>query len=909
MRRGEKGEQSGVRGWVCAWLVAGLWLVAVAGPVAGSEMDGRVGVCVLRGVGAEESKITGTLLLIGATGGGTNVTVNVKGLGVDKTRGMHLHQNGDVTDRVKGLWTGGHFAAGAGADSAQHGRPDATNPQPHNGDLGNIKGGLVGTGDYSGLTEGPAPNPYVDLGDSSLGVIGRAAVIHELPDQYLRDTDTGNAGGRAAQCVVGIANTQLRYPALTGANLARPSDSLLGIPKFAACEFQRVAPTADSSSSSSGKRAQQQQQQQRRKVAEEPEAANIRGTLQLATLTNGKVRVALRLSGLQAGKRYQVVRREYGDLESFEHLGNTIGSSSLVPSTQQQTVADFSANCVGAAVVDIGGATDGLDGTVMSLSWLLGRGLTVERVDDGAAADADPNGDAGRVPVGACVVGSSEEKYAGTFSVLKPQTRWPQAHCLLQRTQTATSLGFPDLAGEVWVESTDEFDCATRVRITASGLSRPTASSPTPSHGFHIHLYGDLTDAAKGLQTGGHFNPFNALHGLYDGPGSSATSPPPTSNAGYGGDANSTMRHVGDLPMLFPTNGSLTDELLVPSTLDAARALLGNNLVRLSADFSATAASPPSTNAHSVLGRAIVIHAAHDDGSNPVGNSGARLAQCVLGRSDSVPPSAPDQAATLAAPNTRIGPDAAAALIATSPPTTSPLPSAVAVVRPTLPGTSLSTPVEGTIRFAANATTGTVSASVDLRGNPDTLYQLRLLTHGTRRPDSDANILPAATNPDGSSVLFATLAQVGAATETFLADSNGVLRITISPLRGPPSSSGSLTLADTLGRVLAVYPVIQNVVQNPAGAAVVGVANPVPLPDPSVDPANPSPRPFVPPPPEDDSAEESLFDDPLNTGLIAGGIAVGASVLGFASFKTISARRAAAASADPSQSGSSMSAI
>jgi Cu/Zn superoxide dismutase len=40
-----------------------------------------------------------------------------------------------------------------------------------------------------------------------------------------------------------------------------------------------------------------------------------------------------------------------------------------------------------------------------------------------------------------------------------------------------------------------------------------------------------------------------------------------------------------------------------------------------------------------ILGRGLIVHAKADEGAaaQPVGNSGARLAQCVFGRTDDVP--------------------------------------------------------------------------------------------------------------------------------------------------------------------------------------------------------------------------------------------------------------------------------
>ena len=117
------------------------------------------------------------------------------------------------------------------------------------------------------------------------------------------------------------------------------------------------------------------------------------------------------------------------------------------------------------------------------------------------------------------------------------------------------------------------------VRITAQieGL-------PAGAHGFHIHEFGDCS-AADGSSAGGHFNPIGAPHGS------------PEAGA----------RHVGDL-------GNVTAEARGLASYDRT-----DRLVRLDGP-------------ESVIGRAVIVHAAADDlSTQPTGNAGARLACAVIG--------------------------------------------------------------------------------------------------------------------------------------------------------------------------------------------------------------------------------------------------------------------------------------
>jgi len=116
-------------------------------------------------------------------------------------------------------------------------------------------------------------------------------------------------------------------------------------------------------------------------------------------------------------------------------------------------------------------------------------------------------------------------------------------------------------------------------------LVEATVTGLTPGkHGFHIHQLGDAT-CADGKCTKGHWNPTGAKHG---GP-------------------DSAERHHGDL-------GNLDANAEGKATYKRV-----DTVIQLS-------------GAHSIVGRAIILHAGADDlTSQPTGAAGARVAQGVIG--------------------------------------------------------------------------------------------------------------------------------------------------------------------------------------------------------------------------------------------------------------------------------------
>ena len=108
--------------------------------------------------------------------------------------------------------------------------------------------------------------------------------------------------------------------------------------------------------------------------------------------------------------------------------------------------------------------------------------------------------------------------------------------------------------------------------------------APGQRHAFHIHQFGDCT-SADGMSAGGHYNPEGHQHGLPD----------------------TDKRHAGDLGNVqADSEGKAHYEITVDNI-----SILGQK--------------------NPIIGRAVVVHAKPDDGSQPVGNAGARIGCGVIG--------------------------------------------------------------------------------------------------------------------------------------------------------------------------------------------------------------------------------------------------------------------------------------
>lgn len=107
---------------------------------------------------------------------------------------------------------------------------------------------------------------------------------------------------------------------------------------------------------------------------------------------------------------------------------------------------------------------------------------------------------------------------------------------------------------------------------------------PNTKHGFHIHEFGDL-GSPDATSAGGHFNPDGHDHALED----------------------AEVRHNGDLGNLTADGDGHATLTLTVKNIKLGAGKMG------------------------ILGRAVIIHAKEDDGGQPTGNAGDRIAAGVIG--------------------------------------------------------------------------------------------------------------------------------------------------------------------------------------------------------------------------------------------------------------------------------------
>lgn len=114
------------------------------------------------------------------------MTLMVQGL-TPGDHGVHIHETGDCS-APDASSAGGHFNPG----DHPHGAPGAA--ERHAGDLGNINANASGTGSMSVAVTGLTLQ-------GKKGVIGKALIVHEKPDD-MTTQPTGGAGGRVACAVI-----------------------------------------------------------------------------------------------------------------------------------------------------------------------------------------------------------------------------------------------------------------------------------------------------------------------------------------------------------------------------------------------------------------------------------------------------------------------------------------------------------------------------------------------------------------------------------------------------------------------------------------------------------------------------------------------------------------------------------
>jgi Cu-Zn family superoxide dismutase len=137
---------------------------------------------------ASGSQVMGTVTFT-TMGDAVQVVADVTGLTPGK-HGFHIHEFGDCS-AADAMSAGGHF----NPTHKPHGAPDSA--EHHVGDLGNLEA------DASGKA-------HLDWKDKMLkfsgadSILGHAVIVHEKEDD-LKSQPVGNAGGRLACGVIGVA--------------------------------------------------------------------------------------------------------------------------------------------------------------------------------------------------------------------------------------------------------------------------------------------------------------------------------------------------------------------------------------------------------------------------------------------------------------------------------------------------------------------------------------------------------------------------------------------------------------------------------------------------------------------------------------------------------------------------------
>ena len=134
------------------------------------------------------SSVEGTVTFT-RSGDGVKIVADVTGLTPGK-HGFHIHEFGDCSS-PDGKAAGGHF----NPTNSPHAGPDVM-PR-HEGDMGNLEADSSGKAHLESTD-----NMMMMSGDKS--IIGRGVIVHEKEDD-LKSQPVGNAGGRVACGVIGIA--------------------------------------------------------------------------------------------------------------------------------------------------------------------------------------------------------------------------------------------------------------------------------------------------------------------------------------------------------------------------------------------------------------------------------------------------------------------------------------------------------------------------------------------------------------------------------------------------------------------------------------------------------------------------------------------------------------------------------
>ncbi len=135
------------------------------------------------------NKVKGSVTFAEAEDGKVTVTAELEGLNPGQQHAMHVHEFGDCS-AADGASAGGHF----NPEGHDHGLP--TTEKRHAGDFGNVTADAAGKAKFSLVVDNLTVAKWN-------GVAGRSVIVHAKADDG--GQPTGNAGGRVACGVIGVA--------------------------------------------------------------------------------------------------------------------------------------------------------------------------------------------------------------------------------------------------------------------------------------------------------------------------------------------------------------------------------------------------------------------------------------------------------------------------------------------------------------------------------------------------------------------------------------------------------------------------------------------------------------------------------------------------------------------------------
>ncbi len=171
---------------------------------AGSFAEVSKAICVLQPTtGTELTNVKGVVTLT-QTKDGLLIVAKVTGLKPNSKHGFHIHQWGDITDSESAKTSGPHFNPedkphSLPGEGHMHGDTLVHMTGGHAGGLGNLETDENGNATFSKTFEN------ISLKDKH-AVLGRSFIVHIDEDDG--KGESGNAGPRVAQGVIGIANPE-----------------------------------------------------------------------------------------------------------------------------------------------------------------------------------------------------------------------------------------------------------------------------------------------------------------------------------------------------------------------------------------------------------------------------------------------------------------------------------------------------------------------------------------------------------------------------------------------------------------------------------------------------------------------------------------------------------------------------